>query len=55
MAGDDINSESAFAILGLPCVDCLEPYEPIGHEVVRADTGMYRLYAKCGGTAREPQ
>lgn len=53
-AGDDINSDDALAVLGMPCVDCLEPFEVVGHEVVRSESGTFRLYAKCGGSAREP-
>lgn len=54
-AGGDIQSDDGLAVLGMPCIDCLEQYEPIGHRVVRVETGTYRLYAQCGGTAREPE
>lgn len=54
-AGDDINSDDALAVLGMPCVDCLEPYTGSGCEVVRSEVGTYRLYAKCGRAAREPE
>lgn len=57
IAGRDINSDDALAELGMPCIDCLEPFT-VGdrlHSVVRAADVQFRLYAKCGGTAREPQ
>lgn len=57
VAGRDINSDDALAELGMPCIDCLEPYTAgdVAHTVIRATDVTFRLYAKCGGTAREPQ
>lgn len=56
IAGRDINSDDALAELGMPCIDCLEPYTVGGsHVVERQEASTFRLYAKCGGTAREPQ
>lgn len=55
VAGEDIQSDDAMAMLGLPCVDCLEPYAGSGHEVVRQQEGTFRLFAKCGRAAREPE
>jgi hypothetical protein len=56
VAGQDIQSDDAMATLGLPCVDCLEPYGLLsGHEVVRQVEGTFRLFAKCGRAAKEPQ
>lgn len=57
VAGKDINSDDALAELGMPCIDCLEPYT-VGdrvHHVERVTDVTFRLYAKCGGVAREPQ
>lgn len=56
VAGRDINSDDALAELGMPCIDCLEPYTVGGNHVVeRQESSTFRLYAKCGGQAREPQ
>jgi hypothetical protein len=54
-AGQDINSDDSMAQLGMPCIDCMEAYAGTGHEVVRAEAGQFRLYAKCGKAPREPQ
>lgn len=56
IAGKDIQSDDGLAGLGMPCIDCLEPYTVGGaHTVVRQEEVTFRLYATCGGVAREPQ
>jgi hypothetical protein len=54
-AGQDIDSDDALASLGMPCLDCMEPYSGAGHDIVRAESGQFRLYAQCGKAPREPQ